>query len=455
MKVEIRNSSWSALVEATEDERAWLDAWATAHERRYHGDGDGRVRMLHPVSGLIPTGLALLAARASRAAGVTIDLLDQRGAPPCAPDSQADLGWLRPYQQAAVAAVVRAGRGLVKAPTGSGKTEVFVALTRALPCEWLLCVHRADLVTQAAERYARRTGERAGTFVSGRWSRGSANVTVATFQSLARALAKPKSATDARALLGGVQALAVDEVHAQPAASFYRVTMAMRDAYFRVGLSGTPLDRGPVDVLRTVGAIGPLVYKIPASVLVEAGVLARPVVRMLPCRQEGRTDVSWRAVYEQLVVHSRARNDILERAVEMAQRPTLLFVDEIAHGVEMVRRLERAGVRVAMVDGGNHGAHGNLTRALVEARLDVLVATVVWQEGIDIPELASVVMGAGKASVVGALQRIGRGMRTAQGKEGFEVWDIADQGQGWLERHARARARAYKREGHEVLHGWP
>jgi superfamily II DNA or RNA helicase len=76
---------------------------------------------------------------------------------------------------------------------------------------------------------------------------------------------------------------------------------------------------------------------------------------------------------------------------------------------------------------------------------------VIFQEGIDIPALRSVIIGTGGKSTIASLQRIGRGMRMAEGKHEFEVWDVLDQGQKWLKAHALGRFQAYGREGHEVV----
>ncbi len=89
-------------------------------------------------------------------------------------------------------------------------------------------------------------------------------------------------------------------------------------------------------------------------------------------------------------------------------------------------------------------------KGLVRGDLDVLIASVIFNEGIDIPELRSVVIAAGGQSIIAALQRIGRGMRTAHGKDEFEVYDIYDSGNKWMEKHTKARLGAYRGEEFEV-----
>jgi superfamily II DNA or RNA helicase len=89
-------------------------------------------------------------------------------------------------------------------------------------------------------------------------------------------------------------------------------------------------------------------------------------------------------------------------------------------------------------------------RALGAGELDVVIASTVWNEGLDIPNLESVVIaGAGK-STIAAIQRSGRGGRTTSSKKTYELWDLWDTGNWMLYRWSQARREAYEREAHEI-----
>jgi superfamily II DNA or RNA helicase len=457
-------NSWARVLSGTRDEYRWLSNYLSFTETRWPGRQPETVTdsMLHPVSDVMPAGLAILARSAAVRAGVALTIQDDRDAPSAAPEPAADVSWLRDYQLDAALAFVRAGgRGIVKAPTASGKTEILVGLTRLLPVEWLMCVHRTDLVAQAAERYFLRTGERAGTFERGEWKRGTCNLTVSTFQSIARSMKTVESggsrgvtnhAFGLGALLHGIEGLAVDECHAVPADQFYGVTQELGRARYRLGLSGTPLDRGDRESLRAVGALGPLVYSIPAKLLIDRGLLSRATVRMVRVVQQSWLD-DWRRVYSELVVGSPMRNArVAEVAALEARFPCLLFVDELAQGRDVEHRLRVLGIKARFVSGKDAlEARRRSVKKLVEGGTEVLICNVIFQEGIDIPELKSVVVACGKSSVVATLQRMGRGMRTcADGDDTFELWDVLDVGQKWLEQHALDRKAAYEREGYVV-----
>ena len=449
MRVEVENVS-SLIAEATDVERGWLRDFLTFEDsRKRYACGDGRVRLLNLVTHRFPSGLVPLVAAQARKAGFQISVLDLRQEPEAdngvhAHGAQTSVAWLRDYQVAAYYAATSFKRGIIWAPTGSGKTEIFCALAQAISCRWLLLVHRAQLVKQAAERFELRTGERAGRVAEGVWD--AARVTCATFQTLARALGTDR----ATGLLQGAGGLVVDECHTLPAESFTRVAMAAKNAYWRIGLSGTPLARGDRRSVMAIGALGPVIHRIRTEALVASGVLAKPRIRMVPCEQQSSRP-TWQGVYGECVVRSKKRNAAVARAVSSARKPCLVFVKEISHGRALLKLLQDRDVRADFVWGSDSvDRRASAVKNLVRGELDALVCSVIFQEGLDVPELRSVVVGSGGRSIIATLQRIGRGMRATADKMDFEVWDIADRGNKLLERHARARARAYESEGHSV-----
>lgn len=469
---------WCRVLEAEPAEVEWIESYLSCEDTRYQPQRrrrasafmtkDDRVFcMFDRVGRIFPSGLLHNMRGAARAAGVDIEVNDVREVP-CAIESNeaAGLGWLRDYQLDAVERACRRTRGLIDAPTGSGKTEVFIALTKKLPCEWLFVVHRKGLVKQTADRYRKRTGEEAGTFGACVWKRGTSNVTIATFQSIHRAINGKLRKTAAtlplaqrvEGLLRSVEALFVDEVHCQPADSYYTVSMALERTYYRFGASATCLDKSARENMRVMAVTGPFAYRISHQLLVERGILARSVVRMVECPQ-GDFDAgeSWANVYKRHVVYSRKRNEILADIVDRAAKPCLCFVSQIAHGHELERYIEANGLTVEFVHGKDSDeVRQAKAREFDRSNVDVILCTVVWQEGIDIPCVRSVVCATGGKSTVAAIQRRGRGTRIAAGAGGdvFELWDVMDLGQPWLQEHALLRRAAYESRGDTITLGW-
>jgi superfamily II DNA or RNA helicase len=385
--------------------------------------------------------------------GYVVTVSDSRVVPP-GRDAGADLKWLRDYQLTAIDAACARKRGMLQLATGAGKGEIAAGLVRALSgVRWLVLVHRSGLMRDLAARLVLRAEEQGHPPPSlGFYGDGEhcldGEVTYATFQTLSQNASNPK----VRAYLRTVEAVLVDEAHTLAAGAFARVVEKLPNAYYRLGLSGTPLDRGDKRSSVAVGLLGPVIYKVPAQLLIERGVLAKPEVRMVRYDAEEIVSGIWHTVRAEGILQSSARNDAVVSAIVRTHKPALVFVDQLAHGRLLTERVQQLGINAEFV----WGKHSTEQRAASVQRLergevDVVVCSSVFSEGVDIPSLASVVLAAGGKSVIAVLQRIGRGMRRTADKATFQIWDFEDRTHRILEDHMQARKRAYKREGHTVV----
>lgn len=464
-------NNYARVHRATPEERAWLSDFLSFDELKFKGKGrpvTEQTCMLNKFNDSFPAGLMRTVIDAARKDGIEIQIIDKR-IKPCEYNPNANLEWLRDYQGEAVDLVGKRSRGIIWIPTGGGKGEIVVALTRAIPCNWLFVVHRKGLTNDIAKRYDQRAAEfypgdamteakmrlmettqKAGIIGDGKWdpaTPGPGALTCATFQTLAANTGKPRFDE----LCANVDAVVFDEAHTLPAQSFWKVAMGLQNAYYRVALSGTPLARGDRRSIYTIAATGPVIYRVRPDLLIARGVLARPKIRMVECEQLS-AKATWQGAYGELVVRSTKRNNIIVAMAKKAEKPCLIFVKEIKHGKILKQRLEKAGVACDFTWGSDsQSKRDQAVESLVRGDIDVLIGSVVFQEGLDVPSLESVIIASGGKSIIATLQRIGRGMRSNQGKKKtFEVWDILDKGNKWTERHAKDRRRAYLKERHEV-----
>lgn len=481
MKITIGNLY--STVDATDEERSWLhdcddlcfnERKFNPWERKYVTK---QVRFYNIAADKFPTGRIRKVIEAAKAKGFKVELADAR-VKPCSPDPSQSLEWLRHHPMAtvdpithqieAVETIHKRTRGIIKVPTGGGKTEIAIGLMKSLRCRWLFLVHRSDLLDQTAKRFELRTGERAECFGAG--SKAGARVTVALFQAFHVAL---KSGDPlAKSLLAEAEGVIVDECHTLGAETFWDVTMNTPKAYYRVGLSGTPPpDAGSGDDRRghlVTAALGLIQYEVSFKELERIGVVARPRIRFHVCRQKAMKP-TWQGVYGENIIRSVTRNGLLLKLATKGTKPCLLFVQQLAHGRNLLKLLTKKGLRAEFISGKEELPMRRAAVERLERRdIDVLVVNVIFQEGVDIPHLRSVVMGTGGASPTAALQRLGRGARRVTGKEVFEVEEIADRGCGcnrktkkedpanyhpgcqWLDRHTNERIKAYRDEGHDV-----
>lgn len=343
---------------------------------------------------------------------------------------------LRPFQAAAVGAWLRSKSGVIVAPCGGGKTELGVAAVQRCGTRALVLVHTRDLVTQWQERVqARLVGVRVDTTPD--LARApKAHVVVATVQQLAAA-----NRRDLERWAQGFGLLILDEAHHAPAATFQSVVTAI-PARYRLGLTATP-DRldGKRQLLHA--HFGPVAHEITTAQLERIGATLAPEIRYLPTgwspRGGERADVA--------LSHAEGRNRAIVGAVRGYlgdHRRVLVLVSRVAHAEELQRLL---GARAAVLVGSMPSAER--AKRLLELRtgkLGCIVATSLADEGLDLPEVDTVVLAAPTESLGRVQQRIGRALRPQRGKRAV-VLDV-------LDAHASAREAARARDALYERLGW-
>ncbi len=446
----VADNLW-AQVEGTQEELEWLRSYLTVeakgaeHSTAYQsGHWDGTVKLYDAKRARIATGLVRLVAGRAKEASIALDLVDVRSKP-AAGVTQGWGAWLRPYQREAVDKMLARGRGILMLPTGAGKTEIFAAVTQAVQIRWLVLVDTKDLLHQAAERITLRTGERAGLCGEGYWE--PRRVTVATLQTLLQGVGEGGKVD---AFLAQVEGLVADEVQVLSATEFHKVAMATPRAWWRFGLSATPLEREDETDYRAIEALGVLIHELPVRVLFELGHLARPTIWFVEHEHERMTG-TFTDIYEAGVTLNEKRNDLIVRISsprDLCPRPTLVFFKAIPHG-KVLRKMIEPFASTELVS----GIHGTSTRDGARRRLsvghtDVLLTSRIFNKGIDIPEVLSGVNAAAGASNIDALQKIGRLMRVVPGKTRVRYWDIMDRRNFHLQAHAEKRLAAYRGRGY-------
>lgn len=439
----------TVLPGSTPEEDRWLRGFLTFDTSRWTSKG-----MREFVSPLyrgdsFSGGLLPLVSAAAIRDRMTVHVSDPRERP-VEPDWNADLGWLYPYQKDAVEAVAKHGRGILKLATGGGKGEVITALPRFIPGRWTVLVHRTHLMRDLAQRFEDRYGEQAGRIGDGQWSQR--RVTFATLGTLYE-----RRDTEAAArLFGMTQAFLVDEAHVLPADTFSEVARRFVVAYYRVGTTATPFGRSDSRSIYAIAELGPLLYDLDASDLIALETIARPTIRMVrtPHLDPSIHSLPWPSLYRAAIVENVWRNAMAIRAAEVSPGPRILFVQELRHGDILLEQARAIGMRSDYAQGESSVATREaMIASLCAGKLDALVATGVFNEGVNIRNLQTVVIAAGGKSPIAALQRVGRATRrdAATGKTTCTVWDFLDTGHPTLASHARKRRQAYVSEGYTVI----
>lgn len=348
------------------------------------------------------------------------------------------------YQTAAVDALVAQGGGILVALPGAGKTAMgcLAAATWQQPTLWI--VHTLGLAQQARGAATRWLGLPPGQvgFVGDEQTRWRP-FTVAMLQTLVR---KPELLAYAARAFGTV---VVDEAHHVGAAGFSAVAAALPARYL-LGLTATP-DRedglGPM----VTALLGPRVV-VPVRVLLARGRILLPAVRLVPTAFRGQEGANW-AQLEKLRAEDPDRNRLLLDQVWRCwhqRRRTLVLVERTRHAARLRRALEAAGVPARVIIGDTPGPERDRAFAETEAGRCIGIATKLANEGIDIPAVDALVLGAASRARTRTIQQVGRAMRTTAGKADAWVIDLADVAAPSYAGQVQDRLRHYREMGCRV-----
>jgi len=454
MRIEV-DCATAKVVQYTPEEMEWLSEYLTfADPQARFTNGSPVVELVNRIDNSFPSGFAGKVKKAGatrthlsgRLDPVEVELVDVRQKPP--PRVEADLSYLRDYQVQAVEAALTRTRGIIQMPTGAGKSVAAAGILASVPdARWLILVPQSDLLEQFAKHIRERLGVEPGIIGDGVWN--PQQITVATFQTLSRRMSKAKDRA-AYAYMASVQGMICDEAHSVAAGTFSFVSSKAINAYYRIGISATPLDRSDRKSLFVLGQFGGIIHKTSSAELRARGFLADATIKMVRVEQ-GSNAPTWPGVYGECVVRSKVRNAAVVAMARQAAKPALVFVSQVNQGRTLLAMAKKAGLRPELVWGEDDTEERRQAiKGLVEGKLDVIVCSNVFAQGVDIPSLASVVNAAGGQSVILTLQRLGRATRVTKDKKTFEAWDVLDDGNRYLAKHGRARKDVYEREGFKV-----
>lgn len=396
---------------------------------------DGRKSVFDGRTKMFPSGLLYQVAAALQYNKIPFTYQDKRYTPEIKPELTHKIE-LRDYQLKAVEDAVKVGRGTIHAPTGSGKTLIAIALACKIGVNFLILTNRRDMLYQLKEEVEKWTGRPCG-IIRGK-ERDLRQITVATIQTLS---AQVDSLDEVERYFEG---LIVDEYHHSASNSYLKILKRFTRAFYRYGFTATPFRND--DASKILAAIsGRVIHTVSKEELERLGFLVPAHIKMLNI--EGSvTGSGYEEIYSKGIVNNEERNSkIIEEANKLlleGQR-VLILVSRVAHGEYL-----------SQVTGWQF-IQGNSSKQIrTDARdsmrigdLNVLIATGIFDEGIDIPSMSAVIFGGAGKSKVSVVQRVGRSLRPFPGKKHSVIIDFMDKQSPMLEAQSYERLAVYNRNG--------
>lgn len=366
---------------------------------------------------------------------------------------------LRDYQREAISAAVTNElfgtwwpRGVIKVATGGGKTEMAVAMYQYIPVQTLFLVHRKDLVYQAINRF-KGYGINAGQLGDGVCDIKPVGITVATVQTIGSYLKRGKQELS---FLSNIKQVFFDEAHLIAASIdkgnlFTNISTLLPNAFMRWGLTATPFMKDSYSNWLLAGATGELLYEVSNKTLIDKGYLTPPKVKVYNMPKFGKVSNTWPACYDEGIILNNQRNDKIAEVFKTLPKPCLIMCNQVSHAAIIHNRIFKYNKKIDILTGQDDAQTRQITiTALRNGNIDGVICTTIFDEGVDIPELRSIILaGAGKSNVK-QLQKIGRGLRRATGKREVIVVDFYDKCQKILEAHSKKRIEVWEQESFEV-----
>jgi superfamily II DNA or RNA helicase/HKD family nuclease len=311
--------------------------------------------------------------------------------------------------------------GLVVLATGLGKTWLSAFDTMRPEFRRVLFVaHREEILGQAKNTFRQiRPDARLGLYM-GSTRDEYAEILFASIQTLGRREHLNRFARDA------FDYIVIDEFHHAAAAS-YRGLIEHFEPQFLLGLTATPerTDGGNLLALCQEN----LVYRADLREGINRGLLA-------PFHYFGVPDdvdynnIPWRsnrfdeeALTNAVATQRRAQN-ALDQLRKRGGKRTLAFCVSTRHADFMAEFFQQSGLRAVAVHSGSSSAPRALSlEHLASSEIDIVCAVDMFNEGVDVPELDTVLMLRPTGSRLLWLQQLGRGLRKAAGKTHLNVID--------------------------------
>lgn len=342
------------------------------------------------------------------------------------------------FQQEAIDAVKRdfaSGENsvLISLPTGSGKTVTAVVLVQDLIQKYdrpvVFLVHLDELAKQAIRKFRQLAPDLTVGHVANTNNDLGKTVTVASVQTLA----VPRRMNQLVRSLGKRPIVVVDEAHHYLSPLWASVVAAL-DPFQLIGLTATAYRS---DKVALGGLFNKISYHKPLLELIARGILAMPKgiqvetkvnLDRIRVAQEGG-DFSQGSLSKG--VNTPERNALIVEAwkeyCQDKRSTTAVFCVDVEHALWVSQAFQARGIWSECIHGQSPQSEREwLEDTFAAGKLPVLTNCMLLTEGVDIPAIDAIIMARPTKSSLLYTQIIGRGLRTAPGKQDCLIIDVVD-----------------------------
>lgn len=369
----------------------------------------------------------------------------------------------RHYQKSALDAAIKNGSGIIKIATGGGKTGVISMLTAHYNIKTVIYVIGIELLYQMKSTIEALYPD-IEVGIVGDGICDIKQINIVTVWSAASAFGKKidvfdndcskevSSQSDSnkqkiKKMVRESELFILDECQYAAANTVQFLHRESVCARHRFLFSASPWrDSGDDILIESVG--GPKIYDLKASSLIREGFLVQPDIHFLSVPIKRNLPRNYQQVYKEYIVDNPERNEMIKKAAMQlvkSGKKVLILVVRVNHG-ESLKKVMKEDCRVGYLDGQKSTKERMQTIAdMKNGDIDIIIASKIFDQGVDIPELDALILAGSGKSTGRALQRIGRVIRKRDGKTKAIVVDFMDNAK-FLRDHSEVRMSVYKTE---------
>lgn len=368
----------------------------------------------------------------------------------------------REHQIRIVDLVDQYDKGIIRAATGSGKSLCTALITAKLNKPTIIYVIGLDLLDQFHKLFTKLFDEKIGYIGNGICD--PQNITIASIWTIGRALnnnnknivdeetdvTEKDVSVDNRikiiSLLQQTKVHIFDESHVVTTNTILDIYKIIDPEYI-YGFSGTPFRDDGSDLLIN-GILGEQIINVSASELIEKGLLSTPIIKFISVPKM-RVSSQYQSVYKEYIVENCIRNNLIvkhtQELLNKSYTPLILF-KQIKHGNILFEEMKKNDIKCEMLYGDDSLERRNeIKNMLINKKIDAILASTIFDLGVDIPELSGLILCGGGKSSIRSLQRIGRVIRPYKDKKYSAIIDFYDQVK-FLKNHSMTRHKVYSSE---------
>jgi superfamily II DNA or RNA helicase len=357
---------------------------------------------------------------------------------------------MRDYQISSIKAWINdiniSGNGIVKAPTGSGKSVIAILASLEMlknkPNSKIIYAVNSTTLLKQFQNFAKRE-DLPFLLVSGEvdeLQKGQKSDFIALSISYYYSKKKRGEHEKLKEIISNTDLIILDEAHHTPAIMVKSLLLDSPNS-LRLGLSATPI-REDGRELEIMGLLGRISYSIDYTELVQNHYLipleyiqftpkvSEKIREKLKTLEQSYAGEPFSKLYSAILrtfeQSPYTNQQIIQKIKELNKYPALVIVRRINIARKLSELLNQNGIIADWVSSKTSlEQRMEKIENLKNGKLQVLVSTSLADEGLDIPQLSLVVLLSQGKSRIKLIQRIGRVMRPYSGKTKGYVLDVS------------------------------